>query len=138
MYAKCVLHQKKFYVSCHDSSHKNFNMWIPKRYGHKEKNDLSTRAWYITYQAYTTINKNYERVTEADTHKIPELYVIKTEIKERGLFLLGELNSPFTWSLQKCYIVNMMMIHNINIWNKTKANKIDCSSRVYNRTSSCL
>ena len=61
----------------------------------KRKNDPSTKAWYITYQAYTTINKIYERVTEADTRKIPELHVIQTEIKERGLFLLGELNSPF-------------------------------------------
>ena len=67
-----------------------------KGMGTKKKNDSSTRAWYITYQAYTTINKIYKRVTEADTRNIPELYVIKTEIKEQGLFLLGELNSPFT------------------------------------------
>ena len=50
----------------------------------------------ITYQAYTTIiNKNYERITEADTHKIHKMYARKTEIKEQGIFLLGELNSPF-------------------------------------------
>ena len=30
--------------------------------------------------------KNLQRDTEADTHEIPELYVIKTEIKERGSF----------------------------------------------------
>ena len=62
----------------------------------ERKNDPSTKSWYITYQAYTTINKIYKRVTEADTRKIPELHVIKTEIKEREIFLLGELNSPFT------------------------------------------
>ena len=64
--------------------------------GAKMNNDSSTRAWYITYQIYTTINKNYERVTEADAHEIPELHVLKREKKERGLFLLGELISPFT------------------------------------------
>ena len=62
----------------------------------KRKSEPSMKAWYIKYQAYTTINKIYERVTEADTRKIPELHVIQTEIKEQGLFLLGELNSPFT------------------------------------------
>ena len=45
-----------------------------KGMGTKKKNDASTRAWYITYQVCTTISKNYERVTEADTHKIRELY----------------------------------------------------------------
>ena len=30
----------------------------------KRENDSSTRAWYITYQVYTTINKNYGRVTQ--------------------------------------------------------------------------
>ena len=42
------------------------------------KNDSSTEAWYITYQANTTIKKNYERVTEANTHEIPKLYALKT------------------------------------------------------------
>ena len=51
---------------------------------------------YSPKKLITTISKNYEKVTEADTHGIPELYVIKTEIKEQGLFLLGELKSPFT------------------------------------------
>ena len=37
----------------------------------KRENDSSTRAWYVTYQVYTTINKNYERVTEGITHEIP-------------------------------------------------------------------
>ena len=54
----------------------------------QRKNGLSTRAWYIKYQAYTTINKNYKRVTETDTRGIPELYVIKTEIKEQGRDLI--------------------------------------------------
>ena len=54
--------------------------------GTKKKNDSSTRAWYVTYQVYTTINKNYERVTEADTHEIPELYVLKREKKSEGSF----------------------------------------------------
>ena len=45
-----------------------------KGMGTKKKNDSSTRAWFIIYQAYTIINKNYERVTEADTHKIRKLY----------------------------------------------------------------
>ena len=109
-----------------------------KGMGTKKKNDSSTRAWYITYQVCTTISKKYERVTEADTYKIRKLYAWKTEIKERGLFLLGELNSPFMWVLQKSYTINMMMLHKINIWNKTKANKIDRSSRAYNCTTSCL
>ena len=50
-----------------------------KGMGTKNKNDLSTRAWYIRYQGFTTINNKYKRVTEADTHKIPKLYAIKTE-----------------------------------------------------------
>ena len=52
----------------------------------KRENDSSTRAWYIIYQAYTTINKNYERVTEDDTHEIPKLYALKREKKSEGSF----------------------------------------------------
>ena len=52
----------------------------------KRENDSSTRAWYVTYQVYTTINKNYERVTKADTHKIPKLHVMKREKKSEGSF----------------------------------------------------
>ena len=48
----------------------------------KRKNDPSTKAWYIKYQTYKTINKNYKRITEDDTHKIQKLYAWKTEIKE--------------------------------------------------------
>ena len=49
----------------------------------KREKESSTRAWYLTYQVYTTINKNYERVTEAGTHEIPKLYALKREKKER-------------------------------------------------------
>ena len=104
----------------------------------KRENHSSTRAWYITYQIYTTINKNYERVTEADTHEIPKLYALKRAKKERGIFLLGELISPFTWALQKCYMIDMIMLHKSKILNKNKSNKIDCSLQAYNRTTSCL
>ena len=51
----------------------------------KRENDSSTRAWYVTYQLYTTINKNYKRVTEADTHEIPKLYALKRDKKARAL-----------------------------------------------------
>ena len=37
-----------------------------KGMGTKKKKYLSMKAWYIIYQAYTTINKNYKRVTKAD------------------------------------------------------------------------
>ena len=53
--------------------------------GTKNKNDLSTRAWYIKYQAYTTTNKNYKRVTEANTHEIQKLYALKIEKRARAL-----------------------------------------------------
>ena len=46
---------------------------------------MTTRAWYITYQANTTINKNYKRVTEGITHEIPKLYALKTEKRTRDL-----------------------------------------------------
>ena len=59
--------------------------------GTKKRNESFTIAWYITYKDYTTINKNYKRVTEADTHEISKLYLLKTETKKQGLFLLGEL-----------------------------------------------
>ena len=50
------------------------------------KNDLSTKPWFIKYQVYTTINKNYKRVTEADTHEIPILHAIETEKESKGSF----------------------------------------------------
>ena len=34
----------------------------------------------------TAMNKNYERVIEANTHEIPKLYTIKTEKKSKGSF----------------------------------------------------
>ena len=42
--------------------------------------------------SYLYNNKqNLRRVTDAGTHEIGEKYAIKTEIKKRALFLLGEL-----------------------------------------------
>ena len=66
-----------------------------KGLGANNKNDSSTKDWYITYQANTTINNKYGRITEANAHELPKLNALKTK-KEQGIFLLGELISPFT------------------------------------------
>ena len=42
-----------------------------KYMGKKKKKYASTKAWYLKYQAYMTINKNCKRVIEADMHEIP-------------------------------------------------------------------
>ena len=38
----------------------------------KRDNDSSKKAWYVKYQAYTTINIIYKRVTKASTHEVPK------------------------------------------------------------------
>ena len=83
-----------------------------KGMGTKKKKYLSTKVWYIKYQAYTAINKIYERVTEANTHQILKLYAIKQK-KYQGIFLWGELKPSFIWDLQECYTINIKMPHKL-------------------------
>ena len=59
--------------------------------GKRMKNDSQIRE-LVSNISYLYNNKqNLRRVTDAGTHEIGEKYAIKTEIKKRALFLLGEL-----------------------------------------------
>ena len=71
-YTKSVCCEKMFYVSCHSSIHNNVKKKYLNDIGKKQKYDLSTKAWYIKYEAYRTISKIYERVTKPSTHRLPK------------------------------------------------------------------
>ena len=81
MYAKVYAIRKSSTSAVNTAFTRTSTCDYQKDMGTKKKNDSSTRAWYVTYQVYTTINKNYERVTEDDTHEIPKLHVLKGEKK---------------------------------------------------------
>ena len=60
-------------VSCHERVNGDVKEKIYQKYmeGTRE-NGFSTKAWYIKYQVYTTINNNYERITNASMHEVPK------------------------------------------------------------------